>query len=172
MAYVRGALRAQAQQCSDLGAILTALNRQLCRETEPAEFVTMLIVAVSPDRRRLYYCNAGHEPLALLRDGRTTPAGDGGLALGIQEDERFCEHAMELAAGDFVLLYTDGATEAMDYQGAAYGRERLLEALRQHGDLAPDWALRAIHWDIRRFVGLAEQTDDLTMVGLKIVSVA
>ena len=172
MAYVRGALRAQAQQCSDLGAILTALNRQLCRETESAEFVTMLIVAVSPDRRRLYYCNAGHEPLALLRDGRTTPASDGGLALGIQEDERFCEHALELAAGDFVLLYTDGATEAMDYQGAAYGRERLLEALRQHGDLAPDWALRAVHWDIRRFVGLAEQTDDLTMVGLRIVSVA
>ena len=53
--------------------------------------------------------------------------------------------------------------------GELFGRRRLDESLRQFGDLAVDQVLRNITWDIRRFVGLAEQSDDLTMIGLRVL---
>lgn len=169
MAYVRGALRAHAARCSDLGVLLTSLNRQLSLETEPSEFVTALVVAISADRRRLSYCSAGHEAPLLLRSGAVTQLSAGGLALGIQEQEQFTEQSIELRAGDAILMYTDGAIEAMDYQGGVYGRERLIESFRRESGRSAEWVVRAVHWDVRRFVGLAEQTDDLTLVCMRVL---
>ena len=116
----------------------------------------------------MHYVNAGHEPLLLLRAGEIMQPDEADLILGIEPGERYAEHMLELRPNDFVLLYTDGAVEAMDFKGQMFGRERLLSALRLYGSLDPDQALRNIHWDVRRFVGLAEQSDDLAMVGLRV----
>ena len=67
-----------------------------------------------------------------------------------------------------MLLYTDGALDAADFAGELFGRARLHAALRQYGALAADQVLRNIQWDIRRFIGLAERADDLTLVGLRV----
>lgn len=167
-ASVGGALRASAEQCGDLGELLTRLNRQACRETSTSEFVTLLVAALDVDNHRLGYANAGHEPLLLLRDGQVRPLTEGDTVLGINPNETYHEHSSPLAAGDTLLLYTDGATEAMNFAHDLFGRERLVEALRQYGGLAINQVLRNILWDIRRFAGLAEQSDDLTMVGVRV----
>lgn len=168
MSYVRGAIRALAADHSDLGRIAERLNRQLCREIEPGEFVTLLMIAVERDGRRLSYCNAGHEPPLILRDGRVDAPHEGSTVLGITPDESFREAALDARPGDFVLMLTDGAIDAMNFAGEPFGRERLERALTLYAPGPPDRVLRNIHWDIRRFVGLAEQTDDLTLVGLRL----
>ena len=168
MASARGALRAAAQHCHNLSDLLAQLNEHICRETTTSEFVTLLLVAVDPAADRLHYVSAGHEPLLLLRDGDILETDEADLVLGVEPSQTYTEHTLELRPQDFVLLYTDGVVEAMDFEGHMFGRRRLFDALRQYGAQPPDQALGNIRWDVRRFVGLAEQSDDLTMVGLRI----
>lgn len=168
MAYTSGALRAEADACPDLGQVLTRLNRHICRETRPSEFVSLLIVAIDPQGRRLSLCSAGHNPPLLLRDGEIHEPDHAGLILGVDPREVYHESAIDLCPEDVVLLYTDGAVEAMNFEEQPFGRQRLLEALRTYGHLSPQQTLRNIRWDIRRFVGLADQSDDLTLVALRV----
>jgi sigma-B regulation protein RsbU (phosphoserine phosphatase) len=167
-AYTSGALRAATDECGDLGQVLTRLNRHICRETRPSEFVTILIVAVDRQGRRLSLCSAGHHPPLLLRDGEIHEPDQAGLVLGVDPREVYHEHTVDLCPEDVLLLYTDGAVEAMNFEGQPFGRGRLLEALRAYGSLTPQQTLRNIRWDIRRFAGLADQSDDLTLVALRI----
>jgi sigma-B regulation protein RsbU (phosphoserine phosphatase) len=169
MSSVRGALRAAVEYCAGPGELLTRLNRQLCRETLPSEFVTLLLITIDRAARHLTYVNAGHEPLLLLRGGQVRPLSEGNLVLGIDPREQYQEHPLALLPNDLLLLYTDGANEARNFAGAEFTRERLWQALRAYGDLIPPQVLQNIVWDIRRFVGLAEQTDDLTLVALRIL---
>jgi sigma-B regulation protein RsbU (phosphoserine phosphatase) len=169
MSSVRGALRAHADWCNRPGELLTRLNRQVCRETTPAEFVTLHLLAIDPAARRVTYSNAGHEPLLILRRGQVLSTEEADLVLGIESSEVYHEYTLPLEPGDFLLLYTDGAVEARNFEDEEYGRERLHESLRTYGALAPQQLLNNIVWDVRRFVGLAEQSDDLTLVGLRVL---
>lgn len=168
MASVRGALRAAARHCTELSDLVALLNEHIYRDTTSSEFVTMLLIAVDEDARELRYVSAGHEPLLLLRDGETRPIGETNLVLGVDPAETYEKHALTLAPGDFILLYTDGVVEALSFEGEVFGRQRLYNALEQYGPLSPDQALGNIRWDVRRFAGLAEQSDDLTMIGLRV----
>jgi sigma-B regulation protein RsbU (phosphoserine phosphatase) len=166
-ASIRGALRATADCCGDTGEILTRLNRQVCLETRPSEFVTLLLMAVDARRQTVGFASAGHEPLLLVRDGEARPLGDSGIVLGLFPDERYQEQTARLRAGDLLFLHTDGVVDAMNFAGELFGRQRLLDALRQYSPLAVEQVLRNILWDVRRFVGLAEQSDDLTMAAVR-----
>ncbi len=169
MSSIRGALRSIAEFCCTPAEILTRLNRHVCRETLPREFVTLLLVAIDPDAQELTYANAGHEPVLIVRDGSVTTSSEADLVMGIDPEETYHEHTLPLHAGDFILLYTDGAVEARDFADHEFGRERLHESLLSYGALTADQVLSNIVWDVRRFVGLAEQSDDLTLVGLRIL---
>ena len=72
----------------------------------------------------------------------------------------------ELAAGDAILLYTDGMTEALSAEGEEFGEERLLEAARQHGQLPLPELLVAVTDQARRFSPY-EQADDITLIVAK-----
>ena len=72
----------------------------------------------------------------------------------------------ELAAGDTILLYTDGVTEALNGEGDEFGEQRLLEAARQHSQLSPPESLLAIADQVRRF-SPHEQADDITLIVAK-----
>lgn len=168
MSSVRGAIRAAVEYCAGPADLLTRLNRQLCRETLSSEFVTLLLITIDHDARRLTYVNAGHEPLLLLRDGQIHAATEGNLVLGVDCDERYEEYPLALRPNDLLLLYTDGAIDARNFADEEFTRERLWESFRTYGQLRLPQVLRNLVWDIRRFVGLAEQADDLTLVGLRI----
>lgn len=168
MTYVRGALRAIGQTCSDLGELMNRINIQVHKETQSHEFLTMGAVALDPRGRRMGYCSAGHEPPLILRGNEIIALEEGGTVIGISPSERFRESSFDLKSNDFLLLYTDGAVEAMNFDGRQFSRERLNASLAQQSNLPPALALRGILWDIRRFVGLAEQSDDITMVGMRV----
>ena len=168
MASARGALRTAARYCRDLAELVEQLNRHIHRETTSAEFVTLLLVAVDRDARRLEYVNAGHEPLLLFRDEKVLETDQADLVLGVEPSQSYAAHRLELQPRDFILLYTDGVVEAMNFEDQVFGRQRLFKALKQYAKMPTDQALGNIRWDVRRFVGLVEQSDDLTMVGLRV----
>lgn len=170
MASARAALRATAESSSDLGQIVGRLNRQIVSDAHRGEFVTLVLAAVDAEARWMQVCNAGHEPVRRVRRGRIELVeSGGGLPLGADEHEVYSTSRHALRGGDFVLLCTDGVVEATDFEGRMFGRERLHRALARYGKLAPRQILRSIHWDIRRFAGLAEQSDDVTMLGFRVL---
>jgi sigma-B regulation protein RsbU (phosphoserine phosphatase) len=168
MASVRSVLRATALTGRRVSRVIEDVNRHLSRDTLINEFATLFYCVVSQDGRRLTYCNAGHNPPLLLRGGRISELAEGGLVIGIHRDEHYGQSRVGLRAGDVVLLYTDGITEALSFDGRRFGIERLRESLRKYGSLAARPIVNNILWDVRRFVGLAEQSDDQTMVAIKL----
>ena len=89
------------------------------------------------------------------------------MVIGVEPQEVFDREVCSIEPGDILVMVTDGVTEAMDFGGTAYGGKRRLESIRKHRGLdAPQLALQIL-WDVRRFVGLADQSDDITIVVAK-----
>jgi sigma-B regulation protein RsbU (phosphoserine phosphatase) len=169
MASIRSALRAHAPVSADVADTMGRLNRQMHTDTLVQEFATMVYGELSGDGRVLTYCNAGHPPPLLLRGERFIELGAGGLAIGIEPGEVFEQESVRLQPDDTIIMVTDGVTEAMDFNGATFGRERLLSSVWKNRALGAEQLVRQILWDVRRFVGLAEQSDDITVVVIQTV---
>jgi serine phosphatase RsbU (regulator of sigma subunit) len=163
MASVRAYLRAEVDSIYYLYEIMKRVNRMLVRDTKPSEFVTLLYGVLDSRNRRLTYCNAGHPPGLLLRDGRVSELDSPNMVLGIDPDQEFRQSILQLQPGDSLLLYTDGLADAMNFQGETFGRERILNAFAKGGPSA-EAISQNILWDLRRFVGLTKRTDDVTMI--------
>lgn len=170
MASVRASLRAHVDNIYYLYEILRRVNVMLCRDTKPGEFVTLFYAVFDPANRRLTYCNAGHPPPLLLRKGQVTELEATNLVLGIDPDEAYEQHMCQLQQDDVLLLYTDGVTDAMNFENEPWGKPRLLASLQRAGATATsaDFIVQSVLWDLRRYVGLSEQTDDITMIVAKV----
>lgn len=168
MASVRATLRAHAKSIYDIDRIMAEVNRQICHDTQISEFVTAWYGVFAPDGRRITYCNAGHEPPLLLRGERIERLDVGGFVLGIEQDAHYDKGIVHLQPGDILLLSTDGLVEGMNFDGEAFGRERLREAMLQHRGLPAQSMASQVLWDLRRFRGLAEQSDDISIVLIKV----
>ena len=171
MASVRAALRAHAHSIYNIDEIVALVNAHLCRDTLASEFATLFYGVFPADGRQLTYCNAGHEPGLLFRRRRVMELSTGGMVIGVSPDAAYSRGVVDLHAGDLLVAYTDGVSEALDFNDQAFGRERLIESVWKHAklDARPGESVAAtvakqLLWDVRRFVGLAPQTDDITIV--------
>jgi phosphoserine phosphatase RsbU/P len=90
-----------------------------------------------------------------------------GLAPDRLFDKSLEEQPVKLEAGDVLVLYSDGLTEAMDGSRDFYGEDRLYHALARHADLDAPGLLEALLEDVRRFTGGQPAHDDLTLLVLK-----
>lgn len=168
MASVRAALRSHARSIYDIDRIMVEVNRHICRDTLMNEFVTIVYGVFSDDARTFTYCNAGHEPVLLLRQSRIIPLDSGGTVLGIDADAVYEKGRIDVKPDDLLVFLTDGFIEAIDYQDNAFGRDRFHESLCRHAHLGAPQLAQQLLWDIRRFKGLAKQSDDLTLVVAKV----
>jgi sigma-B regulation protein RsbU (phosphoserine phosphatase) len=169
MASVRAALRAQAEHVYALDTILGRLNRSLVADTEPSEFVTLFYGVLDSGARRMTYCTAGHEPPLLIRGGKVTRLTVGGPLLGVSEAATYKFEAVEFQPGDMLAVFSDGAFDATNFKGERFGRERLIESIRQNAVYGAERSVEEVQWDIRRFTGLAPRADDLTLLVVKVL---
>lgn len=152
-----------------LGEILTQLNTHLNRYIEPTRFVTLFLVRYA-GHGRLEYCNAGHNPAALLRDGRLEWLSSGGTILGPFAGLRYEVATVTVRPGDIVCLYTDGVTEAMSPDGEHYGETRLGQLLQSESRSTPREIVATVQESVRRWRGDADASDDVTLVVLRITA--
>ncbi|MBE3070394.1 MAG: SpoIIE family protein phosphatase [Planctomycetes bacterium] len=169
MASVRAALRAHAEHVYALDHIMRRINKGLVAETEVSEFVTLFYGVLDSQARRLTYASAGHEPAVLIRGGEMRQLRTGGPLLGVAADAKYEYEAVDLGPGDTLVVFSDGACDAANYQGQRFGRDRLMDSIRRHAQYGAERAVDEIHWDIRRFTGLAPRADDLTLLVMKVL---
>ena len=163
MAMVRAFLRAQVDNVYYLYEVVKRINLMACRDVRPGEFVTLLYGVLDARSRRFTYCNAGHPPALLLRDGAVSELSADNMVLGVDPDEPYVQAVIDLRPGDTLLLYTDGLADGRNFADEAFGRQRVIEAFRQGGATAQVIADNVL-WTLRKFVGLAKRTDDVTMI--------
>jgi serine phosphatase RsbU (regulator of sigma subunit) len=163
MASVRAALRAQVDNVYYLYEVVRRINLMLYRDTKPSEFVTLFYGVMDAVNRRFTYCNAGHPPAMLLRNGIVTELSADNMVLGVSPDEPYKQSFVDLKSNDCLLLYTDGLTDAMNFEQKTFGRQRLIEVYSKGGATA-EIVAQNILWEMRKFVGLTLRNDDVTMV--------
>ncbi|MEE9294565.1 MAG: GAF domain-containing SpoIIE family protein phosphatase, partial [Phycisphaerae bacterium] len=168
MASVRSALHAYASTGTAVKETITRVNLQMCRDTLRGEFVTVFYGVFAADRRQLVYVNGGHDPPLLLRGGKFRELLTGGMVIGVLADAAYDEEIVDLRPGDLIVFYTDGVIDALNFDGESFGRRRLRESILKYRDCPAAQLADQIKWDTRRFAGLAQQNDDITIVAAKV----
>lgn len=149
--------------------LLARANRLFCQSTMDAHYAT-LVCGRATASGEVSLANAGHWPIAVIRRGSPDFVSSSGLALGMFCSSEYTRQRLPLEAGDFMVLYTDGLTEARNRADEEYGSERLAARL---DDLArrPGLTARAITAacvdDLRAFRGDAPKSDDLTIMVIR-----
>lgn len=167
MAGVRASLRAFAQDVYDLDEVIARVNTTLCRDTLESEFATLWYGALNAETGRLTYCNAGHEPPLLVRNGKLIPLDVGGMIVGVDREQRYEKGLWDFEPGDMVLFYTDGLPDAMNPNDKRFGRERVEKLLLEVADGSANDALNHILWTVRQHTGPRRATDDTTLILIK-----
>jgi sigma-B regulation protein RsbU (phosphoserine phosphatase) len=164
----RTLLKGAAIGSADPGLALTTVNDVLSGDNAEMMFVTVLYAVYNPRTHEYTYASGGHDsPLVVHADGSATLLPHtGGIALGVLPGVRYESHTVTLQAGDTVLLYTDGVTEAQNPAGDQYGLERLQELYREGAPTGAEAATAGIFRAVRGFAGTAPQFDDITCLAL------
>lgn len=148
--------------------LLEQLNRELCRGNDSCMFITLLCGVLDTGDGRLVMASAGHEAPILCRDGRSTPFEiETGPAIGLDDEASYGEQTLTLQAGDTLLMYTDGITEAGNAAGDMFGIERTLASLlRAPAPDSPRAFTDRLLGDVDAFAAGHDQTDDITLLAL------
>jgi len=148
--------------------IISRLNEMACHECRNGEFVTLFYAIIDVKDKTITYCNCGHEPTVLIRDGQIMDLEKGGLVLGVDAQEEYEIETVELKDGDSLLFYTDGLIDAANFDDEFWGRENLLETAKKFTAGSAEQMIKNILRYRRRFVGLARQIDDTSIVVAKV----
>lgn len=164
-------IKSTAQSGLSPKEVLEKVNNQLCENNEAQMFVTVWLGIVELSTGKMKCANAGHEYPAIYRNGSNFEIyhDKHGFVLAGMEGLPYSEYEIELNNGDIVYVYTDGVAEATDSGNNLYGLERMIDALNSCPKKTPDAIDKYIRDDIDKFVGSAEQFDDITMLCFKYV---
>lgn len=170
---VQASLRTQAGSVVSPATMVAAINRLACDRGATGQFVTVFLAVVDERDLSLRYTNAGHNhPVLLKAGGRRELLDEGGLLVGMMPAVEYMEGVRRLTAGDRLVIYTDGVSEAMDEDGTMYGEERLyglLESLPR--DLDARGIVERVLAGVRGFLGDVEPGDDITVMALRVLKV-
>ena len=167
-AMMQGMFAAQAARSEPPSLTISRVNLALYRRGIESRFVTLMYGALEPGGQ-LTYCNAGHNPPLVI-----SAAGDnvrrlecGGPIVGLFEGAAYEEETVTLAPGDWLIVFSDGVSEALSADGEEYGDERIVSCVQQNASATPRQLLEALFADVDAFAHGAAQSDDITAMVLR-----
>lgn len=166
MALTRSLLLAEARRADSPRDVLHKVNDLLLQMGGGEMFVTLFYGVVDTAQRLLTYARAGHDHPYLLRDAQVTQLDGAGMVLGLfpAEELALVEEELALAAGDRLVLYSDGLTDALAPGGESYSRERLAASFLRHAAAPPEHFCQAVIDEVTDFQGGALPYDDMTLL--------
>ena len=165
-AMMQGIFAAQAASSDPPSLTVSRVNLALYRRGIESRFVTLMYGALYPDGR-LQYCNAGHNPPLVVGPTDFRRLERGGPIVGLFEGASYEEETVTLTVGDWLIVYSDGVSEALSAEGEEYGEARILTCVRKNLDMEPQALLDSLFADVRDFARGAAQSDDITAMVLR-----
>lgn len=170
MASVRAALRALTLEYASPRVLLELLSRALAPDLQNGRFITIALAAIHTELHTIEFANAGHAPALLYRAGgrefATLEAS--GMPLGVLDEPSFDGNkTLQLAAGDLVVLCTDGIVEAMNDRDEQFGHARLKALVAQHAAAPLEELVQAVAQSVESHYVGTSPADDLTILVLR-----
>lgn len=173
MTLVKGFLKALSLQYQNPADILRHTNKLFYQNVERGHFVSMIYGVLDPATHCFTFARAGHNPLLIVigktdRSEWKTPPGVG---IGIVNDEKFApliaDETIALEAGDLIVLYTDGYTEAMNSKLEEFGEENLQQFVKENQSLGTKELIGRLDVVVGKWEGKQRASDDKTIVVIK-----
>ena len=171
MAVTRSLFRNISQHVSEPSHIVNALNQAQSEGNDTNMFVTLFVGVLDLKTGSLRYCNAGHDAPLLMGHDVCLLSCDCNLPIGVMGDFTFEQQEITFERPTTIFLFTDGLNEAENINHAQFGDERIMkmaESLVADGQLQPTQIIRHMTDAVHTFVGIAEQSDDLTMLAIEL----
>jgi sigma-B regulation protein RsbU (phosphoserine phosphatase) len=170
MSNLQAALKATASEQVPPEQLCAKVNRIICDNVSPDRFITAFYGLLDGSSNRLVFTNAGHNaPVLARRDGPWLRLGEGGVPLGLFPDWNYGRGEVQLAAGDRLVLFTDGMTEVSSADGEEFGEERLVKVLLENRHLSAGELQERILAEVAKFSG-GRFEDDATLVVVAVAS--
>lgn len=170
-AELKSMFRGAAGDASSPADIIRAINESITGQGASSHYMhTAMLCRIDDGGATVAIASAGHPPGIFYRavDGTCQWVKGGGPVIGFTKTASYGERIIEMAAGDCLLLYTDGITEAFSENGGEmYGDERLRDVFSSHVKSSSREIVLAIIDDVYRFTNYAPQNDDITVVCVK-----
>jgi len=172
MTTARAFLRMRASQPGTLSEIITAMNRHLTRDVlESGSFMTLFYLTIDPEKKRIEWVRAGHDPAILydpVRDEFEELKGSG-VALGVIETFDYEENCRRsLVNGQIIAIGTDGIWESVNREGEMFGKQRFRNIIRKNAHAAAGDILNAVYNELNQYTRGQRFEDDITLVVIKI----
>ena len=168
MAVIRSLFRSIAHQEQTPDAIVRRINSSvLDTNTQDGMFVTLVVGILDLRSGGLAFCDAGHNPFIRKdRAGTSFVKMLPNIPVAVLNDFPYKTEYMDL--NDTTLfLYTDGVTEAENEKQELYGNQRLLMTIAEASEVTSAELMHHVTDSVERFVGNAEQSDDLTVLAIR-----
>ena len=168
MANLQATLRGQTILNFSCRECITFANKVLYLNTDSQKYATLFYGILDYKNNEISYCNAGHNnPILISRDNKVSRLDIGGIVVGIMPEYPFQETSIKLNAGEILVIFSDGITEAMNESGEEFEEDRLIKLLLELRDKSTDEIIAAILEKVNEFSGHAEPMDDKTIVVIK-----
>ena len=164
MARLQATVLAFVPELPSLAALASKLHKLFRTRGLEHRFATLVYLELDPRSSRVRLVNAGHMPPLVVAQGQIRPLPAGGPALGIPTAATYEEQAVDLGAGQTLVVYSDGVTEAMNERDAFFGDERLLASLRETAGSPAAEVAHDLLAAVDAFVGEARWHDDVSLV--------
>jgi sigma-B regulation protein RsbU (phosphoserine phosphatase) len=163
------ALRSYLQFDIPLTEMSDRLNKLIYKSSPSDKFITFFIAVLDSKTGELDIVNAGHNPIFLLRKNNTLEKLDaGGVGLGMFDfGIPFAGQKSIIRSGDKLFLYTDGIPEAMNEKEEEYSDDKMIKFFIEHSDKSSDDFIKSMVNDVKKYVGITPQSDDITAMILK-----
>lgn len=175
MTMIRTAIRLESRGNKNAVDILKRVNDFVSGDVKKGMFITIFMVVLDAEQRKISFASAGHNPLILYRarEDKTYFLNPKGIPMGMQLPEgvdfggRLEADTVRLQKDDLLVIYTDGVTEAMNPKREQYGIDRFLKFIKNNASKSSDEFVAALKMDLGAFTGNAPQNDDITLVAIK-----
>jgi len=172
IAVLRARSRHQGQTEGYIESLVASLNEDLCAYNSAQQFLTAFCGVLDLETNTLRYVNAGHNPPVIAGVDGSFCYLDGPInpLVGMIPGLSFRAGEVEVRPGGALVLYTDGVTEAENGLGGMLGEDRLLACLAASTDATAAEMVDALFDDIRQFAASAEQSDDITVLVIRLTT--
>lgn len=169
MANIQAFLQVICKQGMKIDEATAMINDLVTSNSSEGRFITFFWGFINRKTNTLTYVNAGHNPPYILRGDKVIKLTEGGMILGVMKTfipYKFEE--VELIKNDVILLYTDGVSEALNLRLEEYSEERLEKVAKSLMNKSAMEILNGIKEDVQIFTQGNQQSDDITMIVIKV----
>lgn len=169
MSATAAAVQLEVSEKRDMLEVVNRLNNGIHSVSDGDRYVTVLLADIDSLRRSLRFVNCGHNPALLFRASTrdVVPMNSSCFPLGMFESVKCEINRASLAAGDILVLYTDGITEAENPQGEEFGMERLSAVIQRDSSLSAEGLMANIFESAEDFCQGVGFKDDATALIVK-----